>query len=140
MDAVTDFKVKGIKPLRLDRKVFNFLFVSRLEMVKGPDVLIEACKYLKMNTDNFNLHVIGDGSMRSKLAKNISRWELVGNVFLHGIAGKEEVISYMKGADCLMVTSRHESIPLVMVEAARCGLASIATDVGDCRRVMENIR
>jgi len=136
MDAITNFNVEEVKPRELNKNIFNFLFVARLEKVKGPDVLINACIELKKVRSDFRLHILGDGSMRNMLEKIIEKNGLEHNIYFYGNASKDDVASFMKAADCLIVASRTESIPLVMVESARVGLAVISTDVGDCRRVI----
>lgn len=136
MDAITNFEVSKSKPAKLKRNVFNFLFVGRLEPVKGPDVLVNACGELMRKRNDFVLHVLGDGSMKNSLEDLVKNRGLGKYVKFYGNADREKVGSFMKAADCLMVTSRTESIPLVMVEAARVGLATISTDVGDCRRAI----
>ena len=137
MDAITNFSVSKAKPEKLKQDKYNFLFVGRLEKVKGPDVLVKACNELKRVRPDFVLHVLGDGSMRKFLEGLVEKYKLTKNVKFYGNADKEKVAAFMKAADCLMVTSRTESIPLVMVEAARVGLATVSTDVGDCKRVIK---
>ena len=58
--------------LALDTSSANFLYVGRLEHVKGVDVLVEAMIELLRNGHNASLYVLGDGSMRSDLEKRIS--------------------------------------------------------------------
>ena len=62
------------------------------------------------------------------------------NVIFHGVVSKETVASFMKSADALVVSSRAESIPLVIIEASRVGLPTISTDVGDDRLVIEKYK
>ena len=133
MSAITNFQGEKVKPKKLPDRVFNFLFVSRLEKVKGPDVLMKACLELKRKTSDFKLHVLGDGTMREGLEKFIKNNKISDQVVFYGNCGKDEIISFMRAANALVVASRAESIPLVMVEAARCGLATVATNVGDCK-------
>lgn len=138
MPAITEFDLKSIKPIKLDKNIFNFLFVGRLEKVKGPDILIEACRSLKRKSPDFVVHILGDGSLLVSLKKQVDRLGIKGNIDFFGLAGKREVGGYMLGADCLVISSRSESLPLVLLEAARAGLAIVATDVGDCRRLIKD--
>lgn len=140
MDAITNFSVEKVSAKKLDKKVFNFLFVGRLEKIKGPDILIKACEYLKSKRTDFRLYILGDGSMRSELQEAVRRAGIKDKVEFYGNAGREVVAEYMKGADCLIVASRMESIPLVMIEAARVGLPTISTDVGDDKRVINKYK
>ncbi len=133
MSAITNFKDSNIKPQNLSKNVFNFLSVGRLEKVKGPDVLIKACLELKKRDSNFLLHMLGDGTMKNDLVEFVNKHGLNENVKLYGNSSKDEIISFMKSAQSHVITSRAESIPLVMVESARFGLPTIATNVGDCK-------
>src|SRR5258708_7927726 len=133
MSAITDFKDSKILPQKFSNNVFNFLSVGRLEKVKGPDVLIKACLELKKKNSRFILHVLGAGTMMNNLVEYVAKNELSDNVKFYGNSSKDEIISFMKSAQSHIITSRAESIPLVMVESARFGLPTIATDVGDCR-------
>lgn len=50
-----------------------------------------------------------------------------------------EVPYYMNAADILLITSSHESGPLVAREAVACGLPVVSVDVGDVRRRLSSI-
>jgi teichuronic acid biosynthesis glycosyltransferase TuaC len=45
----------------------------------------------------------------------------------------------MNACDLVLVTSRHESGPLVVKEAIACGCPVVATDVGDVREVIGDL-
>jgi glycosyltransferase involved in cell wall biosynthesis len=80
--------------------------------------------------------VLGDGTLLPTLREFIKDNNLEEMVVLHGRASETEVAQYMANADCLVVPSRNESLPLVLLEAAKSGLPSVATDVGDCKRLI----
>jgi glycosyltransferase involved in cell wall biosynthesis len=107
----------------------NFLFVGRLEKVKGIDILLSACQILAKKNINFHLYALGTGSLRP--IQNLNEVTFVGQ------GSAQKVAAYMKSADFLVIPSRSESLPLVFVEAARAGLPVIATNVGDCHRLLE---
>lgn len=136
LPAISNFTTTAIKPMKLDNNKFNFLFVGRLEKVKGPDILIEACKILKEDFENFNLYIIGPGSMETLLKEEVSKGNLTGNINFLGRQGAKEIAAYMLGADCLVIPSRSESLPLVLIEAAKSSLPIIASNVGDCQLVV----
>lgn len=136
LPAITNFKSGKVLPKQLDKNKTNFLFVGRLEKVKGPDILLEAIKVIKRKKDNLALNILGDGSLTSQLKDTIRKEGLKDSVNLLGWADKDEVSSYMKASDCLIIPSRSESFPLVMIEAARIGLPVIATNVGDCKKTI----
>ncbi|WP_137289867.1 glycosyltransferase family 4 protein [Natronorubrum halophilum] len=51
----------------------------------------------------------------------------------------EEMPYYMSASDVLLVTSRRESGPMVVKEAAACNLPIVSTDVGFVRETVENV-
>lgn len=120
------------------QKKFSFLFVGRLERVKGPDILLEAARILKDSSNDFSIQILGDGSLMQELKDYVKSQNLSEEVNFHGWAEEDTVASYMKASDCLVLPSRSESLPLVILEAAKFYLPVIATDVGDCKRLISD--
>jgi glycosyltransferase involved in cell wall biosynthesis len=136
LQSVTDIQKENIDRPVLDENLFNFLYVGRLEKVKGPDILLAACAILKKEKPEFKVNLLGGGSMVGFLSKRVQSQTLGNSVKLHGWADEKKVLGYMKISDCLIVPSRSESLPQVIIEAAKVGLPVIATDVGDCKRLI----
>lgn len=134
LPAVTRFNLTTKNIVHRENKHFKFLFVGRLEKVKGPDILIQAVQILKQNNPklDFSVDVVGGGSMEVEIKEKIKNYELSKVVQMRGWANEEEVSGFMNASDCLLVTSRSESLPLVILEAAKSGLPVIASNVGDC--------
>lgn len=140
MPVISDFPSQSRKKRPNPRKLFQFLYVGRLEKIKGIDLLIRACKLLTQRDELFHLDIVGDGSMRNQLEKEVRVGELGKNVEFYGNQGKEGVIKHMLKAECLVIPSRKESFPQVLLEAAKLGLPVIAADAGDCRRILFTYR
>lgn len=138
LPAITNFNKRSKTNSKSKRDKFTFLFVGRLEKVKGPDILIDAIKKLSKNNKNFTVNILGDGTMKKEL-KNLSK-DYKNFVNFHGWADENKVSFFMQNSDCLIIPSRSESLPLVMIEAAKRNLAIIATDVGDCKRVIDKYK
>lgn len=138
MPAVTDFEIKGIRPPRRRGDKFRFLFVGRLGKVKGPDILLKACRLLKKKSPDFEVSVLGDGTMLPALKKKVISSGLEKKASFYGKADKEEVIKFMLSSDVLVIPSRSESLPLVLLEAAKAGLPVLASNVGDCPRLIRD--
>lgn len=134
LPAVTNFPTESLGKKKKN-KLTRFLYVGRLEAEKGPDVLIQAADILNNSKKKFVLNIIGDGSMRGDLQRDIDE-NLKGKVFIRGWASQNKVSDYMFSSDYLIIPSRSESFPLVLLEAARNSLKIIATDVGDCKKVI----
>jgi teichuronic acid biosynthesis glycosyltransferase TuaC len=85
------------------------------------------------------------GSSKYRKVKNFSlaekAVELCKNVkliFLHGHYKREEVISLINAADCIILTSLSEGSPQIIKEAMACNRPIVATDVGDIKELIKN--
>jgi glycosyltransferase involved in cell wall biosynthesis len=78
----------------------------------------------------FELHVAGLDSENGPLQSSAEAREL-GDAFKgHGVLRREELRALMDRTDLLLVTSRHEAGPLVVLEAAIAGVPTVGTSVG----------
>jgi len=109
------------QPVEMRTKRFTFVTVGRLDHNKNHRMLIDAVK--KLDAD---LWIIGDGLLRSYLEEYIKSQQLEDRVILLG--RQENPFAFMKKADCFVLSSRHEGIPNVLIEAMACGLPVISTD------------
>lgn len=116
----------------------KILFVGRLEKVKGIDILINAFQRLTDSKLKIKLNVLGDGLLKSEVLSKIKKYKLGKHIFLRGWASPARVVSYMRNSDYLVVPSRNESTPLVIIEAARNFLPVIANNVGDCGYIVKS--
>ena len=107
-------------------------FVGRLEPVKGPDLFLEIAK--RARTDACFV-LIGGGSLEKQLAGHVAGAGLGDRV---GFLGETASASgYMRQFDVLALTSRHEGLPIVLLEAAANELPVVAFDVGGVRQVLD---
>jgi glycosyltransferase involved in cell wall biosynthesis len=109
----------------------NFLFVGRLEAVKGADVLIEAMLRLIHSGSDARLVLCGTGSMERSLKSQVESSGAADRIAFLSSQPGDVVAGYMSACDCLVVPSRNESIPIVFSEALQAGLPMLVTDVGD---------
>jgi len=110
-------------------------FVGRLEKVKGPDTFLEVAKRgMTCHRSVF----IGSGSMESHLVRRVHSEGLDGHVRFLGEVSNP--IEYLRQLDVLAITSRHEGLPMVLLEAAACEVPVVAFDVGGIRDVFNGSR
>jgi glycosyltransferase involved in cell wall biosynthesis len=134
LPTATQASTKEYKNPNLDKDVFNFLCLGRLEKVKGQDILIEACKILITKDEKFHLNLIGSGTNKTVLEREISSSDLSNHINLLGYIEDQKLINgYLKYSDCLIIPSRSESFPLVITEALQVGLPMIGSQVGDMK-------
>ena len=95
----------------------KLLAVGRLQAVKNHIFLIHACAELKKRGLDFECSIAGDGPERRKLAKLIQDFGLADQVRLLGYVPRERMPEVYRYADVVVLTSRSEGIPLVLMEA-----------------------
>jgi glycosyltransferase involved in cell wall biosynthesis len=108
---------------------FVFLSLARLETVKGVDTLLLAMERVVLDCPHVILLIAGDGSQRLPLERTLAQLELCRNkvVFL-GL--RKDTAKLMTASDAVVLPSRMEGLPVVLLEAASSGLPVVATDVG----------
>jgi colanic acid/amylovoran biosynthesis glycosyltransferase len=109
----------GSDPLRL-------LAVGRLHAVKDHAFLVRACEQLQDRNVEFECAIAGDGPERRSLESLIRKCGLEGQVILLGHMPRERMDSLYDQADVVVLTSRSEGIPLVLMEAMARGKIVLA--------------
>ena len=110
---------------------YHFLFVGRIEKVKGIDLLLQSMALLIEEGLNVHLTIIGKGRLE-EWGKNFVKQNGMGErVEWMGNVSDEVLASLYASSDCVVIPSRSESIPLVFSEALKFDKELIVTDVGD---------
>lgn len=97
--------------------------VGRLVPVKGFDLLIEAWR-----TIDASLLILGEGFERPRLEQLIVSNGLSDRIRLAG--HQCDVLPYMRSADLMVISSRYEGCPYVLIEALQHDLPVVSTRVG----------
>jgi len=101
----------------------NVLAVGNLKSQKGFDRLLQI---INLVNDNYHFTIIGEGECRDSLENIITELNIKDRVSLLGF--KKNPYKYMNKADILVLTSRYEGFPNVILEANACGKFVIAFD------------
>lgn len=102
------------------------LAVGRLHPVKDHVFLIRACHQLKERGLRFTCLIAGDGPERTSLERLIRDLDLQAEVRLLGHLSHEHLDPYYASSDLVVLTSRSEGIPLVLMEAMAHGKPVLA--------------
>ena len=114
-----------------DSSRFRFIHVSTLGYQKNTDGIIRAFKQLLDENPerDIELMVVGPGFEPHKAFAETDEI-LKERVIFAGPKPYPEVAEAMQSANALVLFSRYENLPCVMLEAFCCGLPVIATRVG----------
>lgn len=121
VDSIMDDKKKGV----ISERVI-LLFVGRLEYDKGIIELIEAAKKIRnYKKNNFEMHVVGEGSLGDIIKKRISSYSLEDCVFLHGEVSHGNIISWYIRADVYISLNKLGNLSNTVLEALNLGKCMI---------------
>ncbi len=110
---------------------------GRLTDVKRVDLFIESAAYLKQQqpTLNIDFHIYGDGPLYSALQAQIE--SLQANDYIHLNGHCENVVQQLQTLDALLMTSDHEGLPMILLEAMCLQTPIIAHAVGGIPHLLD---
>lgn len=109
----------------------RLLHVAHMTPVKDHEMLLAAAAELDARGVSFELDVIGiDVAGDGRIAGRAAELGLADRVRFHGFLPHPAMRPFFEKADLLVMTSRYEAGPLVVLEAATAGVPSVGTNVG----------
>lgn len=112
--------------ISLDRPLF--VWVGRMLHVKGLDVLLDAWRRIQDHAPRPLLLLIGEGELRAQLERRAA--DMRESVRFVGVVAHDALADWYRAADAVVLPSRSEGIPNVLLEGLACGTPFIASDVG----------
>src|ERR1700685_2504528 len=114
------------RPVIRPRSEITLVAVGRLHKVKDHAFLLRACAQLRARGLRLECLIAGEGPERGHLESLIRKYGLEDTVALLGHITGEQMDSLYGRADVLVLTSRSEGIPLVLMEAMARGKIVLA--------------
>lgn len=109
------------------------VMVGRLTAAKDPLTLLEACRLLGAK---YKLLMVGDGELLNKVKEFVTRNNLRNKVIFAG--QRNDIADILAASDIIVLSSRWEGLPLVIIEAAMAGLPVVASGVGGIPEMIED--
>ena len=109
-----------------DYGVKRAMAVGRLSHEKGFDHLIEDWKIVRKKFPDWQLDIYGEGKLRDSLQRQIDEGGLADCVHLVGT--RTDMGSEYASHSMLVMSSKFEGLPLVLLEAAGCKLPLVSYD------------
>ncbi len=107
------------------------LFVGRLTIQKGPDLLLEAVPVILAARPDAKIVFVGDGYMRNDLEQRANELQVRHAIrFLGSMNSCSDLINLYKSTDVVCVPSRNEPFGIVVLEAWAAGKPVVVTRNG----------
>lgn len=113
------------------------LFAGRLVDGKRPLDAIKAIERIGNSHLNVQLYICGDGPNRSQLQRYVINRGLLDDVHFLGQVSSDEMPKVYRSADVLLLTSRAEGFPRVVLEAMASGIPVITSDLPQLRQFVQ---
>jgi len=120
--APTEFE-----PVALGAHASDLVFLGEFRPVKGIDLMIDAIAELNRNGLRLTATLVGDGPEMPALTAHVAQTGLAGAI---RFAPPMPARAAMALGRIMVIPSRAESLPYVVLEAAAAGRPLITTDVG----------
>ena len=102
--------------------------VANLRATKDHRTLLAAAREAHDVRPDVHFLLVGDGPLRAELEALAADLGLAGVV--HFLGTRDDVADLLAAADVFVLSSRHEGLPIAMLEAMAAGLPSVLTAVG----------
>lgn len=115
---------------RLARATARLVHVASLNRVKDQPTLLRAVAALTREGVDFHLDIVGEDTLGGEIQGLAHQLGLVARVTFHGFLPQRLLRPLIDAADLMLISSRHETGPLVVLEAAAAGVPTVGTCVG----------
>ncbi len=123
-------------PVPLNKDSGDFLYIGMKRDLKGPDIFLDALKIARDNSGkDLTAWFVGDGPDEAKYDAQIKKLELEACVKVSNAMPAREAFSL---ADIVVVPSRAESLPYLVLEALAAQKPMVAVNVGGIPEIFGN--
>ena len=119
-------------------KVITIGVVSRLEPIKGMDLVVPAFAKIHAMNPNTRLLVVGDGSLCPLMEQQKNDAGLNEVVKFAGVQPQEALQAYYDSIDILLMPSRSEGFGLTAIEGMARGCVVVAANTGGLPEVVSD--
>jgi glycosyltransferase involved in cell wall biosynthesis len=114
---------RSVEPARL-------IHVASLNRVKDQSTLLTALAALVAAGLSFEMDIVGEDTLQGEMQALAAQLGLSQKVRFRGFLTQRQLRPLMEAAHLLVMSSRHETGPLAMLEAAVAGVPTVGTAVG----------
>ena len=120
----------------IQNNVRNIAFIGNLLAVKNVLTLPLIFKKIYDNIGDVNFHFVGDGKFRHYLEIQCSQYKLP--VRFWGNMSPDVMPNVINCMDLVVLPSKNEGLPLIVVESLACGVSVVGAKVGGIPEVLDS--
>ncbi|MGD0177145.1 MAG: glycosyltransferase family 4 protein [Candidatus Bathyarchaeia archaeon] len=113
----------------------SILWAGRFVREKGLEDLVLAAGLVKKLRPDLKFILVGDGPEKSMIVSKIRHLNLTDTVSTVGSESQEFVADQLRKCLCLVLPSRREGLPRILLETMSCGKPIIASDLPSIREM-----
>jgi glycosyltransferase involved in cell wall biosynthesis len=115
---------------REDGRPARLIHVASLNRVKDQSTLLRALASLTSSGLSFEMNIVGEDLLQGEMQTLAGQLGLSDRVTFRGFLPQRDLRPLVEAADLMIMSSRHETGPLAMLEAAVAGVPTVGTAVG----------
>lgn len=112
--------------------------VSRLEKIKGMDLVVPAFARVRAKYPNTRLIVVGDGSLRAQMQRQAQELSCADGIEWAGRQPQDRLSDWYGRMDIVLMPSRSEGFGLTAIEAMANGCVVVASRTGGLPEVVRD--
>jgi glycosyltransferase involved in cell wall biosynthesis len=107
--------------------------LGRMEPVKRLDLFVETARRIRAAYPDTQFVIAGSGSSEAEIRKMVK-----GDSSFHILGYRDDTYDVLRAMDLLLLTSDHEGLPMVLLEAQALGIPVLSRNVGGVGEVIES--
>jgi glycosyltransferase involved in cell wall biosynthesis len=108
----------------------RLIHVASLNRVKDQETLLRALADLARRPSPFLMDIVGEDTLGGAIQRLARDLGVADRTRFHGFLTQRQLLPLMREAHVLVISSRHEAGPMVVLEAAAVGVPTVGTAVG----------
>jgi glycosyltransferase involved in cell wall biosynthesis len=116
----------------------KLLYVGRLSIEKGVDILLKSCYFLHKWGTPFLLHIVGSGPLHNDLKSMVNNIGIGDKVIFVGSQKRSLLGAFYDNCHVVCVPSRSDSLPTVVLEGLASCRAIVGSNIGGITFMIKN--
>ncbi len=137
IDSLTHRRPPQDHTITASKSNYRIGIAGRLTPVKRVNLFIESAFYLKQHYPDLSIHfhIYGDGPLHETLQAQVQSLQADQYIYFEGHC--ENITQELQTLDALLMTSDHEGLPMILLEAMCLKIPIIAHAVGGIPHLLE---